>query len=245
MCPGEHGDGLGLGAGRADHAVSEAFHHFLDVHGNQRLVLDDEDVRGHLSRNLIARLDQQPGKLVLFHVEDFSGFGFAEPFDRDQQERLTRQGSQGVQIGGGALLPGGLRLGLRNADGDRREQLGENLVKRDPVARRLWKHVDIGDDRFKQRCNQRIAAFLRSRDGSGEAAQERQMRRDGSGQTHVERLPQMTCFNFLRSGLMQVPGNENANPAKKFHRQGTNLYEKRLIAKSGNQMRVSFALCVE
>jgi hypothetical protein len=44
---------------------------------------------------------------------------------------------------------------------------------------------------------------------------------------------------------MQVPGNENANLAKKFHRQGTNLYEKRLIAKSGNRVRVSFALCVE
>ena len=94
-----------------------------------------------------------------------------------------------IQIGGRALLPGRLRLLLRNADRDRGEQLGENLVERDAVVRGFGKDVDVGDDRLQHRGDQRIAALLRSGNGTGEPAQKRQMRSDGCGQAHKGRLP--------------------------------------------------------
>ena len=44
--------------------MTEAFDHFLDVHGNQRLVLDNEDVGCHLAGDLVARLGEQFGKFL-------------------------------------------------------------------------------------------------------------------------------------------------------------------------------------
>ena len=55
---------LGMGARRADDAMAKALDHLLDVHGDQRLVLDDQDVGRHLARNLVAGLRQQRGELL-------------------------------------------------------------------------------------------------------------------------------------------------------------------------------------
>ena len=44
LLPAGQGDGLTVGAGDADDPMAEAFHQRLDVHGDESLVLDDEDV---------------------------------------------------------------------------------------------------------------------------------------------------------------------------------------------------------
>ena len=80
-------------------------HHFLDVHGDQRLVFDDQHVGRHLARNLGARLRDQRRELAVGDVEDFGGLLVGEAFDRDQQEGLARPRRKRRQIGRGALLP--------------------------------------------------------------------------------------------------------------------------------------------
>ena len=58
FCLGER-DRFGMGARDADDPMAEALHQRLDVHGDEGLVLDDEDVGGDLGRELAAGfLDQ-------------------------------------------------------------------------------------------------------------------------------------------------------------------------------------------
>ena len=87
---GEQRHRLVVGAGDADDAVAEALDHLLDVHGDQRLVLDDEDVGRHLARDLAAGLAQQVGELARSDIEDLGGLLVGEAFDGDQQEGLAR-----------------------------------------------------------------------------------------------------------------------------------------------------------
>ena len=79
-----------MGARRADDAVAEALDHLLDVHGDQRLVFDDQDVGRHLARDLAARLADQGGEFGFGDIEDLGGLLVGEAFDRDQQEGLAR-----------------------------------------------------------------------------------------------------------------------------------------------------------
>ena len=174
-----------MGARGADNAMPEAFDHLLDVHGNQRLVLDDQHIGRDLAGNLAACLGKQFGEFLFVGVEDFSCLVLAEAFHGDQQERLPRPRRDRVQIGGRPLLPCGLRMLLRHADGNRGEKPGKYLVQRDSVARCLGEDFGIGDDGLQHGGDQCVTAFLGSRDGARETAKERQVRSDGCGQTHI------------------------------------------------------------
>jgi hypothetical protein len=94
-----------VGARGADDAVAEAFHHLLDVHGDQRFVFDDEDVGRDLSGNLDARLVDEGLEFLFVDAQHFGGFVPVEPLDGDQQESLTLFRREVRQIAGGELLP--------------------------------------------------------------------------------------------------------------------------------------------
>ena len=63
-----------MGAGDADHRVTKALHEAFQVHGDDRLVLDDEDLGGDLASQLPARfLDKNP-KTVKATVDSLPPF---------------------------------------------------------------------------------------------------------------------------------------------------------------------------
>ena len=168
----------------ADHLVAEALDQLLDVHGDQRLVLDDHDLGGHLAGNLHRGLVEQPGEFAGFGDENFGAFLVGKPFDGDQQERLARLWREVREIGGGTLLPGERPGGLGNTDGGRGEEGGEELVERDPVVGRFGEDRHVGDKRFEGCRDIGVAGGLRAGDGTRKTPQIRQMRSDPHGQSH-------------------------------------------------------------
>ena len=83
--------GLAVGAGDGCDIVSKADETF-DVHGDDRLVLDDENVGRHLLGDLPADLVEQLIELADIDFEDGGGLVEAETLDGHQQERLTGAG---------------------------------------------------------------------------------------------------------------------------------------------------------
>ena len=79
-----------MGARDADDVVAEAFDQRLDVHGDEGLVLDDEDVGRDFGGELAAGFLDQAAKRLQVAVQDFGGILFGEAFEGHQQEGLAR-----------------------------------------------------------------------------------------------------------------------------------------------------------
>ena len=152
--------------GGAHDPVPEAFHHLLDVHRDQRLILDDQDIGRNLARDFVAGLGEQVGELCLARVQDFSRLVIGEALDRNQQEGLPGAWRQGAEIGGGALFPGGGSRFLRNADRYRGEEVGIKTIERNAFVRAFRKYAHIGNDCLQHRCNQGVPAVLGARYGA-------------------------------------------------------------------------------
>jgi hypothetical protein len=178
--------------------MAQALDHLLDIHGDQRLVFDDEDIGSDLAGNLVARLDEKFGESLVSDAEDFGGFSLAEAFDRNQQEGLARQRRKRIKVGSCTLFPACRLIALRNADCDGCEEFGENLVERDAILGTLREDRRICDDRLEHRRHHGIAAVLGTGDSAGKPAQIRKMRRDSGGQTHDKRLPRMASLHCNR-----------------------------------------------
>ncbi len=80
---------LGVSARDADDIVAEAFDQRLDVHGDEGLVLDDEDVGGDLGGEFAAGFLDQTAQRRQVAVENFGRFLLGEAFERHQQEGLA------------------------------------------------------------------------------------------------------------------------------------------------------------
>ena len=61
---------LGPGAGDADHVMPEPFDQSLEIHGDERLVLDDEDIGGHVGGQFATRLVDEFAHRFGIDVED-------------------------------------------------------------------------------------------------------------------------------------------------------------------------------
>ena len=176
---------LGMGSGDAGDAVPERGHHVLDVHGDQRLVLDDHDRGGHLPRDLLGGKGEKRLDLGRVAFEDRGDLGAREALHRAEQEGLAGLRRHGAEIGGGALFPGeGGGAGL-DRDLQRRKEPREEAEEPDPVVRRLGKERDIRDQRLQHGGDIGVARGLRPGDRPREATQIRQMWRDAGGERHA------------------------------------------------------------
>lgn len=84
-----HRDGLVARARVADHRVAERFHERFQIHGDDRLVLDDENARGDLLSDLACRLVEEVANFRPFDVENFCRVLVGKALDRRQQKRLA------------------------------------------------------------------------------------------------------------------------------------------------------------
>ena len=101
------------------------------------------------------------------------------------------------------------------------------------------KDADIGDDGFEHRGDQRIAALLRSGNGARKAAQKRQMRGNGCGQTHDVTSPSndvsdsSTVYRRRQRGVQTQGSEKSSNVAEPICRRSA------FGATTGNQRRVA------
>ena len=102
-------DRLAPRAGDPDDAVAEAGDDVLDVHGDQRLVLDDQHVGRHHRADLARRLVEQLGHALLVGPEDLGRLRDREAFDRGQEEGLARPGLDARELGSAPPFPTGPR----------------------------------------------------------------------------------------------------------------------------------------
>ena len=70
--------------------MAEALDQAFQLHGDEGLVLDDQDVGGDLGGELAAGFLDQRAQRHHVDVENSRRLRFREAFERDQQERLPR-----------------------------------------------------------------------------------------------------------------------------------------------------------
>ena len=107
---------LAVRAGDAVDLVAERLDQRFDVHGDERLVLDDEHVGRHLLGDLAAGLVDQLADLRLRLAEDLRDLGDGEFLHRHQQEGLPRQRRQRLQPARRAVELVRLVVGLGEVD---------------------------------------------------------------------------------------------------------------------------------
>ena len=96
-CVGGELHRLGAGAGDADHVVAEALDQGFEIHGDQRLVLDDEDVGGHVGGELAAGLVDEVADRLHVDVEDARRL--------PPRQKPSRQESRNACRGSGVICP--------------------------------------------------------------------------------------------------------------------------------------------
>ena len=79
-------------AGDAGHVVPELLDERFEVHGDERLVLDDEDVGRHVGGELAARLLDELAHHRDVDAQDRGRLLLGEALEARQQEGLARQG---------------------------------------------------------------------------------------------------------------------------------------------------------
>src|SRR5262249_21222931 len=125
-------DRLPFGADDLDDAVAELGDQALKVEGNQRLVLDDDDVGCHLPSDLTTRLVDETLQFACADVEDLRGVLRRELLNGYQQERLPRPRRQRVEVAlYGVQTRMGWALGGFTVVGDRIYNLQESPVQGD------------------------------------------------------------------------------------------------------------------
>ena len=71
-----------MGAGDTEHAMTKPFHQRLELHRDEGVILDDQNVGGDLGRKLAARVLDQSAQLRHVDVEHASRIRLGEAFER-------------------------------------------------------------------------------------------------------------------------------------------------------------------
>src|SRR6185312_2786005 len=179
-------DSFLVGSGDADDLVAERFDQLLDIHGDQRFVLDDEDFGRYLARNFARCLFEQLVEFAVGDIEDLGSLLVGEAFDGDQQEGLARPRGKIGEVACRALFPDEMRLWRRNTHRRGRKQLREELVDGDAVARGFGKDRNVGNQRFERRRHIGVTRGLRAGHRTRKSAQIGEMRSNPRGQGHKE-----------------------------------------------------------
>ena len=84
--------GFLAGSGNPRHAMPQIGHQSLQIHGDNRLVLDNQDIGAQLGGDFVTRLLQQGIDLVLRSIQDLGDLLGLEAFLRAQQEGYLGRG---------------------------------------------------------------------------------------------------------------------------------------------------------
>ena len=147
----------------------------LQIDGNQRLVLDDQDVGRNLPADLRAGFVEQVVYAVLRYFEDLGRLRSREVLDGNEQKRLTSLRRKRSKRTGGRLAQADLLPFMVLQP--RSERVNEALIEPYPRRQRR-KGRRLGEERFQQAGNSRIAGLLATGQQAGKPAQAGQVRRD-------------------------------------------------------------------
>src|SRR4029078_11580253 len=86
------GDGLVARDGHARDVVAEGADNSFDVHGDNRLVLDDQDVREGLAFDLLERLGDEAVDVPRSGTDEIGGILGRETLEPREQEGRARAG---------------------------------------------------------------------------------------------------------------------------------------------------------
>ena len=152
--------------------MAEALHQRFEIHGDEGLVLDDQDVGRDLGGQLAARFLDQRAQGGHVDVENAGSVVLGEALERHQQERLT-----GLRRDVGEPLSAGrsARRGRGAVDRDRIPDLCEQTVERDPRTTLIIDNRRILDQGLQGGAHVGIAGGLVSRQSSRIATQKRQV----------------------------------------------------------------------
>ncbi len=162
-----------------DHVMAEVADDHFDIHRDDRFVLDDQDARARLAIDLVGRFgDQRPHRFGIA-ADDAPRVLGAETLDRGEQQRLPRQRGNAAEprVGDRDV---GERAGVVRSRlfGHQPEIVVHHPVKLDAQVSAGIDRARIGDQRFEQPGDQRIAVLLASGNGPAITPQIGKMRRN-------------------------------------------------------------------
>src|SRR6185503_11097218 len=120
--------------------MTERAHELLDVHRDDRLVLDDKNFGGHLLGDLPPCLSDEIGRFRLADTEDLRRLRDRKLLDRHQKERLPGKRRHHFELGIDGMPPVALALRALAIDTYRLPQIGEGMIERYPRVHSLGKH---------------------------------------------------------------------------------------------------------
>jgi hypothetical protein len=164
--------------------VTQALDDGFEIHGDHRLVLDDQHVGGHLCCDLAPGNVDQRVELGNIDAENLRRFGSGKALHRAEQEGLARQRSDGFELAIDHGCGGGRSFRFE-IDADRVPQTEEGVIKRDARIERIVEQRRILDQDFEGRCHVSVAGSLGAGQGAGEASEIRKMRRDRFRHRHA------------------------------------------------------------
>ena len=156
----------------------------FEIHGDHRLVLDDQHVGGDLCGDLAARQVDQLVELGNIDVENLRRFGRGKAFHRAEQESLARQWRDGFELAIDRGRGAGRSLRLE-IDADRVPQAEKGAIERDARIERIVEQRRILDQHFEGRRHVGVAGGLGAGQGAGEASKIRKVRRDRFRHRHA------------------------------------------------------------
>ncbi len=157
----------------------------LNVRGDDRLVLDDQDVGRQLGVDLGLSLGDQALDLFEGGVEDLGSLRGREPFQGSEQERLARARRDAHQAVGGVIrLRQGVFLGALELGAGRAPDGVEHVVERDAGSQPAVQRHFARRQGFKRNADVVVAGALVAGQGPRVAPDVRQMRRKPLKQAH-------------------------------------------------------------
>ncbi len=150
----------------------------FDVHGDDRLVLYDQDVGKGLPLDLLERLGDERLDVGRACPDQVAGIVRREAFERRQQQRLARQrGDPRQPCLGDSLCAGrAFRRLLAFLDIGSRPDRVEGPVQAQARIDVAGEFVGLGDDGFERRADERVAVRLAAGQRTRIAAKEGQVR---------------------------------------------------------------------
>ena len=140
-------DGFGVGARHTGDAVAKALDDAFEVHGDHRLVLDNEHVGRNLRGDFAASNIDQRVNLGHVAVENLPRLGGGKAFHRAEQKSLARNRRYRLELAVDRRCGAGRHLGLE-IDADRIPQAEKGAIERDPRIERIVEERRILDQHF-------------------------------------------------------------------------------------------------